>query len=167
MMPFFDMATQAVHFTECKGRSRTSSGDALPQKIPFLLFTWPDRRKCASSENHTSSRKSRSISILSQNHWHMTTLLSSSTCVNFYLIWILYAYRWRCLFSIRLTDSRAMPSSWLWRRINFFGLRPTQSLTAATLSAVSALKCRPVLTFPALELKFYSVPDLLNLFTHR
>ena len=27
----------------------------MPQKMLFLLFTWPERRKCASSENHTSS----------------------------------------------------------------------------------------------------------------
>ena len=48
MMPYFEMATQAVHFTECIGLCRQCSGGVLRQKMLFLEFTWPDNRKCAS-----------------------------------------------------------------------------------------------------------------------
>jgi len=44
MMPCFEMATQAVHFTECNGLCRQCSGSVLPQKMLFLEFTWPDNR---------------------------------------------------------------------------------------------------------------------------
>ena len=47
---------------------RQCSGGVLPQKMLVLEFTWPDNRKCASSENQTLSRKSGTASILSQNH---------------------------------------------------------------------------------------------------
>jgi len=57
MMPCLEMATQAVHFTECNGLCRQCSGGVLPQKMLFLEFTWPDNRKCASSKNQTLSRK--------------------------------------------------------------------------------------------------------------
>ena len=57
MMPCLEMATQAVHFTECNGLCRQCSGGVLPQKMLFE-FTWPDNRKCASSENQTLSRMS-------------------------------------------------------------------------------------------------------------
>jgi len=43
-----EMATQAVHFTECNGLCRQCSGGVLPQKMLFFEFTWPDNRKCAS-----------------------------------------------------------------------------------------------------------------------
>ena len=39
MMPCFDMATQAVHFTECNGLWRQCSGGVLPQKTLFFEFT--------------------------------------------------------------------------------------------------------------------------------
>ena len=49
MMPCLEMATQAVHFTECNGLCRQCSGGVLvlPLKMLFLEFTWPDNRKCA------------------------------------------------------------------------------------------------------------------------
>ena len=47
------MATNTVHFVESNGRCRTSSGGAVPQEMLFLLLI--ERRKCISSENHTSS----------------------------------------------------------------------------------------------------------------
>ena len=49
MMPCLEMATQAVHLTECNGLCRQCSGGVLPQKMLFLELTWPDNRKCASS----------------------------------------------------------------------------------------------------------------------
>jgi len=79
MMPCLEMATQAVYFTECNGLCRQFWGDLLPQKMLFLEFTWPDNRKCASSENQTS-RKSGTASILSQNHWHMITRFHVVRC---------------------------------------------------------------------------------------
>jgi len=41
MMSCLEMATQAVHFTECNGQW---SGCVLLQKMLFLEFTWPDNR---------------------------------------------------------------------------------------------------------------------------
>jgi len=41
MMPCLEMATQAVHFTECNGLCRQCSGVVLPQKMLFLEFTSP------------------------------------------------------------------------------------------------------------------------------
>ena len=35
MMPCLEMATQAVHFTECNGLCRQCSGGVLPQKMLF------------------------------------------------------------------------------------------------------------------------------------
>ena len=88
MMPCLEMATQAVHFTECNGLCKQCSGGVLPQKMLFLEFTCPDR-KCASSENQTLSRKSGTASILSQNHWNMITRFLMSSGVSFCLICIL------------------------------------------------------------------------------
>ena len=59
MMPCLEMATQAVHFTECNSLCRQCSGGVLHQKMLFLKFTWPDNRKCASSNNQTLSIKLR------------------------------------------------------------------------------------------------------------
>jgi len=56
MMPCLEMATQAVHFTECNGLCRQCSGGVLAQKM-FLEFTWRENRKCAFSENQALSRK--------------------------------------------------------------------------------------------------------------
>ena len=53
IMPCFNMATHAVHFTECSDLWRTSCGAWDPQNTEFLLLTWPDREKWASSMNHT------------------------------------------------------------------------------------------------------------------
>ena len=39
MMPCLEMATQAVHFTECNGLCKQCSGGVLPQKMLFLEFT--------------------------------------------------------------------------------------------------------------------------------
>ena len=39
-----EMATQAVHFTECNGICRQCLGGVLPQKMLLLEFTWPDNR---------------------------------------------------------------------------------------------------------------------------
>ena len=44
MMPCSEMATQAVHFTECSGLCRQCSGGVLPQKMLFLEFMWPDNK---------------------------------------------------------------------------------------------------------------------------
>ena len=52
-----EMATQAVHFTECNGLCRQCSGGVLPQKMLFLEFTWPDNKKYASSENQTGNSR--------------------------------------------------------------------------------------------------------------
>ena len=56
MIPCFDMATQAVHLMEWNGLCWQSSGGVEPQKILFFEFTWPERRKWASSKNPKSSR---------------------------------------------------------------------------------------------------------------
>ena len=91
MMPCLEMTTQAVHFTECNGLCRQSSGGVLPQKMLFLEFTWPDNRKCASSENQTLWRKFGTASILSQNHWpHDHSLPHVVSCK---LLFNLYAVR--------------------------------------------------------------------------
>ena len=50
MMPFLELATQAVHFTEWNGLCRQCSGGVLPQKMLFLEFMWPDNRKFTTSE---------------------------------------------------------------------------------------------------------------------
>jgi len=39
MMPCLEMATQAVHFTECNGLHRQCSEGVLPHKMLFLEFT--------------------------------------------------------------------------------------------------------------------------------
>jgi len=36
-----EMATQAVHLTECNGLCKQCSGGVLPQKMLFVEFTWP------------------------------------------------------------------------------------------------------------------------------
>ena len=57
MMPCLLIATYAVHLTEWRGLWSTTSGISEPQKTLFLLLTWPENKKWASSENQTSSRK--------------------------------------------------------------------------------------------------------------
>ena len=44
-----------------------SSGGGEAQKMLFFEFTWPERRKCSSSENRKSSRKSGFSSMLLQD----------------------------------------------------------------------------------------------------
>ena len=111
MMPCLERATQAVHFTECNGLCRQCSGNVIPQKTLSFELTWPDNRKCASSENQTLSRKSDTASILSQNQWHMITRFFMSSGVSFCLICILYGYMLKSAIRILHTDSRLIPSS--------------------------------------------------------
>ena len=118
------MATQAVHFTECSGLWRTSSGAWDPQNTDFLLLTWPDREKWASSLNHTFWRKSGFSSILLSNHWHISTRFAMSFCVRVSLIWILYCYNWRSFFKILWTDKRERSNSWGCLGVTFLDSTP-------------------------------------------
>ena len=84
-----------AHLARCRPRTRMvqwchvwrwqpRQWGVLLQKMLFLEFTWPDNRKCASSENQTLSRKSGTASILSQNHWHMITRFLISSGVSLF-----------------------------------------------------------------------------------
>ena len=72
IIPCFKIATQTVHYTECKGLWSTSSVASVPHYTQLLLLTCSQSLKYASSLNQTSWRKSRSYSILFTNHRHIT-----------------------------------------------------------------------------------------------
>ena len=161
------MATHAVHFTECSDLWRTSCGAWDPQNTEFLLLTWPDREKWASSLNHTFWRKSRFSSILLWNHWHISTRFVMSFCVRVCLIWILYGYNWRSFFKILWMDEREKPNSWQRLRSDFFGLHPTESFTASTFSGDLAVNFLPLVDFCRFLVDFINVPVSLNFFTQQ
>ena len=161
------MATHAVHLTECSGLWKTSSGAWDPQNTEFLLLTWPDREKWTSSLNHTFWRKSGFSSILLSNHWHISTRFAMSFCVRVCLIWILYGYNWRSFFKILWTDERERPNSWERPWSDFFGLCPTESLTASIFSGDLAVNFLPLVDFCPFLVDFINVPVSLNFFTQR
>ena len=85
-MPFVEIATHAVHFVECNGLLITSAGVDVDQQTLLLLFTCPESRKWALSENQRWPKKSGLAKIMSQNHSHMVTRFSMTTSVSFCVI---------------------------------------------------------------------------------
>ena len=115
-----DIATQAVHFTECQGPWSTSPGVCVPKKPLLLLSTYPESTKCVLLLNQTTLKNSGSSSILWCAGAHplawqnllwcagdsRTRHFAMSAGVRFYFIWILYGYRWRSLIRILWNDVR-------------------------------------------------------------
>ena len=167
IMPCFNMSTHALHFTECSGLRRTSSGAWDPQNTEFLLLTWPDREKWASSLNHTFWRKSGFSSIVLWNHWHISTRFAVSFCVRVCLIWILYGYNWRSFFKILWMDEQERPNSWEHHQSDFFGLCPTESLTASAFSGDLAVNILALVDFCPFLMDIINVSVSLNSFTQR
>ena len=165
-MPCFNVPTHAVHFTECSGLWRTSSGAWDPHNTKFLLLTWPDKEKWALSLNHTFWKKSGFSSILLSNHWHISTRFVMSFCVRVCLIWILYGYNWRSFFKILWMDEQERPNSWEHHQGDFFGLCPTESLTASTFFGELAVNFLPLVYFCHFLVDFINVPVSFNFFTH-
>ena len=147
IMPCFNMATHAVNFTECIGLWKTSSGAWDPQNTKFLLLIWPDRERWASSLNHTFWRKSGFSSILLSNHRHISTRVAMSLCVRVCLIWILYGYNCRSFFNILWMDERERPNFWEHLQKDFFGLCPTESITASTFCGDLAVNFQLLVDF--------------------
>lgn len=90
ILPCFETATHALNYLECIGLCQQSSGGVVPQKLLFFEFTCSERKKRASSENHTSSKKSGFSSILWQSQQHITTrffhVFLSRVVFNLYLV---------------------------------------------------------------------------------
>ena len=73
-------------------------------------------------------------------YWLFTeTRNSMKADVSLCLIWILYGYNWRSFFKILCNHACERPSSWEHLRRDFFGLLPTESFTASTLSELLAV----------------------------
>ena len=160
----FEMATQAVHFTECKGLWRTLS--AL-QDTQLLQLTCPQSQMCVSSLNQTSSRKSGSSSILFSNHWHITEHFSMSDGGSLCLIWILYVYSWRSFFKILCNEAHERPSSWEHLPRDFFRLLPTESLSTSTLLGHLLVNFLPDMAFSAFLFRWFTDPVAWNLSTEQ
>ena len=111
--PRLDMATEAVHITECQGLSSTSPGVCSCQNPLLLLSTFPESNKRASKLNQTFSKYSGSSSILFLDHRHITAHFSMSTGVSFYFIGMLYGYRWRSLIKILCNEGHEMKDPFL------------------------------------------------------
>ena len=162
-MQCFDIATHAVHFTECSGLWRTSSGAWDPQNTEFLLLAWPDREKWASLLNHTFWKKSGFSSILLLNHWHISTRFAMLFCVRVCLVCSLCGYNWRSFFKILWTDKRERPNFLERLRSDFFGLGPAESLTASTFSRDLALNFLSLVDFCSVLGGLYQCSCVLKL----
>ena len=158
------MVTYTVHFTECSCLGRTSSGAWDSQNTEFLLLTWPVREKWASSLNHTFWRKSGSC------FW---TTGTSQLVLSCHSVWE-FVWSGFCMGTTEGHSSRFCeemnkkdPTFESFSGVTFFGLQPTESLTASTFSGDLEVNFLPLVHFCPFLVDFINFPVSLNFFTKR
>ena len=86
----FEIATQIVHFTKCKGLWSTLFRVYTPQYTQLMLLTCPQSLKWALSLIRSSSKKSGSSSISFLDHRHITNVFPCQ------LVWV-FAWSGFCI----------------------------------------------------------------------